>query len=79
MPTINSPAAREMRCVVILGFLAEQITYHLFNAMYMLSEESGMWEMLAAQAEADPHQERVRRSALLAMMPHEQSSDGRKR
>jgi hypothetical protein len=79
MPVTNSPNAREMRFVVILDFLAEQITYHLFDPTYMLSEESAMWETLVAQAEADPHHDRFCRSALTAMMLHEQSNEGKKK
>jgi hypothetical protein len=68
-----------MRFVAILGFLVDQITYYLFHPTYMLSEESGVWDALAAQAEADLLRERFCRSVLLAIVPNEQSQERKRK
>jgi hypothetical protein len=69
-----------MRVATVLSLLASQIVYQLFHPTYLVpAEESGLWEILIRQAEANPNQERACRSILLKMLQDDQPLAARER
>ncbi|KAJ5142334.1 hypothetical protein N7526_003329 [Penicillium atrosanguineum] len=66
LPSSNSPAAKAMRLVVILGILARELDKCIFQPTYLL-EESNLREILCTLAKKDHEKESFCRSLLLSI------------
>ncbi|EKG12925.1 hypothetical protein MPH_09917 [Macrophomina phaseolina MS6] len=73
LPRTNSPSAKSMRIAVILAILARLIDKYLFQPSYILSEESGLREVLIRQAIENSRREAFTRGIFLATFEDEQA------
>ncbi|GME46725.1 hypothetical protein GTA08_BOTSDO11869 [Neofusicoccum parvum] len=73
LPQSNSPCAKSMRIAVILAVLARLIDKYLFQPSYILSEESGLREILIRQAIENSRREAFTRGIFLATFEDEQA------
>lgn len=74
MPRSNSNAAKQMRCVVILGSLARAVVEHVFQPTYLLPGSSGIRSLLTCQAQEDSRKEAAFRAMTQALLPTKQDT-----
>ncbi|KAK3625363.1 hypothetical protein LTR56_020448 [Elasticomyces elasticus] len=72
MPRSNSDAAKQMRCVVILGSLARAVAKHIFQPTYF-PDCSGIRSVLTFQAQEDSRKEAAFRAMVQALLPTRQN------
>ncbi|KAF2723674.1 hypothetical protein K431DRAFT_344556 [Polychaeton citri CBS 116435] len=78
LPRSNSPAAKDIRCAVILAIIFYEIDRLIFLPTY-LEEAEHLRPFLFSQARQDSHQEAFCRSALLSLSTIKQIRNGKER
>jgi hypothetical protein len=73
LPESNSPAAKQMRCAVILAILAREINKQIFEPTYLFSNENETRDVLDDLAMTDHKKESFFRAVLLSIDPETQA------
>lgn len=71
LPESNSDAAKQMRCVVILGQLARSTAIHVLQPTHLFPANGCIGSVLTRQARDDSRKESAIRALFQAMLPNE--------